>query len=300
MYRIAKINALPLANFAANDKAVIADDEKAYMSETAVDKTHQSSAYLNSAVDAVNSSINRLQQFASDVENKYFTSTIANTYVTADTLVHASHVADIQAIGAAGGLMTKADAAAKKAECISEIKRLKERVMNMFTANLNSVFMQQQTLNQSTYNAKASASLTNADQYYAGNTPASNNFNLTSGKFSLKYFMTGYNTVQSPVDFWTTYYAGGSFDFSTLSSVSAVSAAVNAENDNSTYGMFNADGSDTNLVIVPDVWLDTTHAKTMPVGTAIFEVLKQEIYTVIKNTYMYYMVKMLRTPSATT
>lgn len=321
MYRIVDIKTLPIVDAVTDDKVLTTTDTFTTVNVTPVDKTYRAISYLSSAINTVNSAYDQLAAFENMIELNYFTTDLTATYITANTLIHDDDISNVLAVGAQGGFLSKKAAASMQAECFALIQQLKERVMNMFTANLDTVFKYQQSMTATpvggiispTGTADIKPNITNNAEQYTAEPAGVSAFDFIEGQFSLKHLLTGFDTLKINKDFWSEFTVDSNFDFSHFvddltaaddditydNALDKIKALIDAMSDTSEYGFCNSNADDANsaAVTVPSAAIDIYEHKTIPAATIIFESLKRQIYVVIKNIYVQYLVNMTRHPN---
>lgn len=310
MYRIAKITELPESNFDVVDKALVVDNNKTTINAESIDKEHRTSTYLSSAVNTVNDAHNRLSMFENTVLNNYFTTDLTSTYISNGSLIHDAYITELITLGSKGAFLTVDDATAFKTECVALIQQLKEKIMNIFTANLELLFKKQQSLaavpigssivGYDSSKEYAGSTTTpelianNEERWNSSNSPE--DFDMFSGNFSLRHLIAGFTDLQSAKDVWHEHAIDDMFTgFS--DSIDELKTQLNALTDKCVYGFCNEDPiKNTGAIVVPSNSVNDNTNKTQPIATLVFEILKQQIYLVMKNAYIQYLVKMTAYP----
>lgn len=307
MYRIAKLQDLPTDNFKIGDQALLVDAGLQAITPTTVDKEHRSVAYLSAAIGVINNAYDRLTSFDNIITSTYLTTELTDTYLTANTLIHETDVTNVITLGSNGAFLSKTAAATMQTECIKLIQQLKEKAMNMFTANLDDVFKKQQSMNavpfgvnytddntlEITGTSILGPNLTDDKERYDSSDPSPYKYDFLNGQFSLNHLLTGFDNLKADVDFWTEFKDNlGSFQ--NIDDIKAAIAALSDDPETS-YGFCNATSGTDGAIVVPMNSVDTTDT-TVPVATIVFEILKRQIYIVIKNIYMQYLLKLTRYP----
>jgi len=314
MYRIAKINELSTADFVVNDKALTVDSTMTQITPIIVDKEHRSVEYLSAAINVINDAYNRLTTFENTIKTNYFTADLSETYITSGTLIHDDYVTELITIGSKGGFLTVIDANAYKTECLALIQQLKEKAMNMFTANLDTLFKKQQSIDAVPIGSTPTKPDSNGDVTYPGvslnpelilnnaerwnSLATADDFNMFNGQFSLMHLLTGFTTLQASEDIWhdnTT--DDGIFNIQ-FENIEHLKEQIGALSDQCVYGFCNANPqNNTGNIVIPTESVNTNSNTTQPIATIVFEVLKQQIYVVMKNVYMQYLVKLTAYPN---
>lgn len=312
MYRIAKLQNLPTDDFKIGDKAMVVDAGLQTLSPARVDKEHRTITYLSSAIGTVNTVYDKLTSYDNRLNSMYLTTELSDTYLTANTLIHEADVMNVVTLGSKGAFLSKDEAAASQTECIKLIQQLKEKAMNMFTANLDEVFKKQQSINAVPFgtdrNSPASLNpnhtavlgpnLTNNDESYVGNEADPNLYNFLNGQFSLNHLLMGFENLKATTDFWQKFKDDEEFQLK-FTTISDVKNEIDALNDTpeTSYGFCNAMLAGDGTIQIPTESINRLNNKTIPIATIVFEILKRQIYVVIKNVYMQYLLKLTLYPN---
>ena len=320
MYRITKVKDLPELKFNVNDRVLMVDDDRVKISMQEIpNKKYRTASYLSASINTLNSAHAELKRFEKTLEDDYFThpDTLDSVYMPSGMLIHQRDVAQFIAVGSDGGLLTNAEAERMQAECIALINKLKERTMNMFTANLDHIFKLQQSVDAMPLggfkpDSVKGPNLTGGAERYEED---DGEFNFNNGHFSLSHLMKGSPRLKAKNDFWEKFSinGGAGFNFSEFEDgefedilkniAHRIGALTDLGEDESNIGIYgfcgNSDIGESGEIAVPSLWVDFTleNPKTMPIATIIFEILKRQIYVVIKNLYTEYLVKLTASPS---
>lgn len=309
MYRIAKLTELPSADFVVDDKALMVDAALTSITPCIVDKEHRTVSYLSSSISVINYAYDLLTNFDNTITTNYFTTELSDTYITANTLIHASDVTNVTTLGSNGAFLSIATAETAKTECLMLIQRLKEKAMNMFTANLDEVFKKQQSMNAVPFGVNLSSTttlnplgtailgsnITNDSERYSSDSADPTMYSFSAGQFSLKHLLTGFDNLNATEDIWTLFNDDDTFR-SSLATIAGIKTVVDATGDSPEHSFGFCNSASDGTIVVPAKSVDDD-GNTIPVATMVFEVLKRQIYVVIKNVYMQYLLKLTQYPN---